>query len=370
MKKIAFVNTESFRDPDISLIELLQNDYEIDYYLLLNNNGAGNVVFLNQITKDYVNFKLITVNGHRYRRRDFRYFSCMNKLCRKIREKSYYRIITGIKEDIAASLNFYYFLKNEKIIYMMHDAERHPQNGSIITNKIGLLSDSIFLNIADIVMLFSKSQYLFFKEKIGKTATYINKPCVYYGNPTIMKSQKKEKCIFLFFGNISHYKGIETLIDAAEKLYSIYPNQFKIKVIGASNYEEWKNHLKTPSIYDMDIRLFEDREIPNIFAQSHFLVLPYKQVTQSGPLSLAFSYGIPVITTNEKGFIELVSNGIDGFIFETGNVVKLFEIMKRCIEMKEEEYITMQKKVEKKKEELYDAKSLRMKLISIIESLD
>ena len=51
--------------------------------------------------------------------------------------------------------------------------------------------------------------------------------------------------------------------------------------------------------------------------------MPYKKIYQSGVLLLSFSYGRTVITSDLPPFKEIISNGNNGFMFESGNSLSL-----------------------------------------------
>ncbi|MEO6691040.1 MAG: glycosyltransferase, partial [Saprospiraceae bacterium] len=58
------------------------------------------------------------------------------------------------------------------------------------------------------------------------------------------------------------------------------------------------------------------KEIHTLYSQNDVIVLPYKQVTQCGPLLIAYSENIPVICNRLEGFTEYVDDGSSGFLFD------------------------------------------------------
>lgn len=81
-----------------------------------------------------------------------------------------------------------------------------------------------------------------------------------------------------------------------------------------------------------------NNKIADLFCQSHFLILPYKDVTQSGPLMIAFNYGVPAIASNLPGFVENIKDTVTGFLFETENSDSLYTIMKTVIDTHKTNY--------------------------------
>jgi glycosyltransferase involved in cell wall biosynthesis len=64
-------------------------------------------------------------------------------------------------------------------------------------------------------------------------------------------------------------------------------------------------------------------EIPALFAEADALVLPYREATASQNALLAFSYGVPVITTTAGALADLVRHGVDGLTCAPGDVADL-----------------------------------------------
>ena len=90
--------------------------------------------------------------------------------------------------------------------------------------------------------------------------------------------------------------------------------------------------IKYPEIFDLQIESVPDSDIPNLFCGSHYLVLPYKSVTQSGPLRIAYGYNIPVITSDLDGFRESVIENVTGLMFKTEDVESLASVMQQVVE--------------------------------------
>ena len=138
---------------------------------------------------------------------------------------------------------------------------------------------------------------------------------------------------FLSFGHIIKTKNIQLLIEAACKLKEKTEKPFKVKIAG--NCRSWetlyKPLIKYPEIFDLDIRMVPNSFIPEYFTTSHYLVLPYKSVTQSGPLRIAYGYNVPVIVSDLDGFKESVVENITGVFFKSEDVDSLVSVMERVL---------------------------------------
>jgi glycosyltransferase involved in cell wall biosynthesis len=55
-------------------------------------------------------------------------------------------------------------------------------------------------------------------------------------------------------------------------------------------------------------RYVADVEVPAFFAAAHLVVLPYRRSSASGPLHIAMSGGLPVVTTSVGGLVEATAD--------------------------------------------------------------
>src|SRR5579863_2979118 len=140
-----------------------------------------------------------------------------------------------------------------------------------------------------------------------------------------------EKAI-LCFGRIRPYKGIEQLL-AAFKLLSA-DNQKNYRLIiagepmkGSEEYlheiqEAINRHFK-PGHVIVRVQFIPDEEIELYFKGADVLVLPYKEIFQSGVLFLAYSFGLPVVATDVGSFREEIVEGSTGFLSKPGDPAEL-----------------------------------------------
>ena len=143
----------------------------------------------------------------------------------------------------------------------------------------------------------------------------------------------RDKVVFLFFGSIRENKGLEYLIAAANKLYEKYGNKFVVKIYGGcSNWEHYSKIIRYNECFDLQIRRIENDEVANLFSASDYLILPYKDVTQSGPLLISYYYGIPVIASDHDGFREYIQDKENGFLFNNRDSNDLYCVMSRILD--------------------------------------
>jgi glycosyltransferase involved in cell wall biosynthesis len=109
----------------------------------------------------------------------------------------------------------------------------------------------------------------------------------------------------LFFGRLSVYKGLDTLLDAMPLVWERVP-EATLTVAGDGPLEAH------PVLADERVSLRHEHvpeaDVPDLFARSTCLVLPYRQASQSGVGGLAKRYGRAIVATAVGGLPELVGD--------------------------------------------------------------
>ena len=149
----------------------------------------------------------------------------------------------------------------------------------------------------------------------------------------------RDQTVFLFFGYIRPYKGVDVLLKAAAVLKKRTSN-FQIWIVGEP-YEPWEpyqaiidgshinEHLK------LVLRFAGDTETPLFFAAADALVLPYKTATQSGILGIAYQAALPVIATEVGGLGEYVKPGYSGYLVKPDSPEELAGALEQFIQSRE-----------------------------------
>ncbi len=110
----------------------------------------------------------------------------------------------------------------------------------------------------------------------------------------------------LFFGRISYYKGIDTLLDAMGAVWDRCPDA-TLTIAGDGALDDH------PALADPRVTVraehVPDSEVPGLIGESTCVVLPYRQASQSGVGSLVKPYGRPLVATSVGGLPELLSDG-------------------------------------------------------------
>jgi glycosyltransferase involved in cell wall biosynthesis len=110
----------------------------------------------------------------------------------------------------------------------------------------------------------------------------------------------------LFFGRISHYKGLDTLLDAMPVVWEAVPET--TLVVAGSGEVEPHPVLDDPRVTLRNEHVAEEA-VPGLFEAATCVVLPYRQASQSGIGSEAKQYGRAMIVTDIGGLPDLVADG-------------------------------------------------------------
>jgi D-inositol-3-phosphate glycosyltransferase len=142
--------------------------------------------------------------------------------------------------------------------------------------------------------------------------------------------REDEKAI-LFFGRIRAYKGIEHLL-AAFRLLASEHAKYRLIIAGEpkKGSEEYREEIEqtvakefAPGQILLRIQFIPDAEMEIYLKAADVLVLPYKEIFQSGVLFLAYSFGLPVVATDVGSFREEIVEGSTGFLCQPGDPAEL-----------------------------------------------
>jgi glycosyltransferase involved in cell wall biosynthesis len=151
-------------------------------------------------------------------------------------------------------------------------------------------------------------------------------------NTNVTRAEARARCgvkpnerAILFFGEIAPYKGLDLLVDAFSKL-AVEGSDYRLVIAGrpkggAEKYVAYvrgiKEQIASSCWRDQVTQRLEfipDGETELYFKAADVLVLPYRQIFQSGVLFLAFSYGLPVVACDVGAFRDDVIDGTTGFL--------------------------------------------------------
>ncbi|HEV7772108.1 MAG TPA: glycosyltransferase family 4 protein [Conexibacter sp.] len=113
-----------------------------------------------------------------------------------------------------------------------------------------------------------------------------------------------EKPVVLYFGLMRPYKGIDVLLQAWRGI-----EDAELWVVGLPKMDITPLRAAAPPNVRFVPRFVVDREIPAFFRRADLVVLPYREIDQSGVLFTALAFGKPLLLSAVGGFPEVAATG-------------------------------------------------------------
>lgn len=335
---INYITYDSWWDTDKDILPILTNHFRVRIYSIdkeVDNKYSHKEKFKSLSLNTYIS------GSNRSIKEIFRSFIFVLKLVVKSSKDSIF--VFWIGNNVYILLFAFLFLKRSRTVIGIHNFIEHGNNNKSFyarMKKILYLKYRYF-------MFYSETQKELFDFKYaGKNSYHLLMPLKNFGNKT---KRKNEVRTFLFFGYVSPYKRLDLFIKAAQVLQC---KNVRFIIAGYTNqWEQFNKLIIDKSQFELNIRYVKDSEIPNLFSESDFLVLPYDDSTQSGPLLVAINYGIPAIATNLPIFRKWIKNKSNGFLFNVGKLDELEAIFSKVSTMTDKDVCDMKKNVLKTKAE-------------------
>jgi glycosyltransferase involved in cell wall biosynthesis len=149
---------------------------------------------------------------------------------------------------------------------------------------------------------------------------------------------KPDDIVFLFFGLVRKYKGLDLLLEAFARIAKNRAD-VKLLVVGEFYVEEkqFTDIVNENSIADKVIienRFVQNEEVERYFRACDAVVLPYRSATQSGVLNVGYNFLKPAIVTNVGELGSLVANDVTGVVVDTPSVDSIEQGMNHFLSLK------------------------------------
>lgn len=179
------------------------------------------------------------------------------------------------------------------VVRSIHDYKRHP--GDKWPSRVSLLGQIRYSS-----EIITHSSYVAQKISSRVKSTVVPLP-----TPRRLVKCRSEAKIVLFVGRFRKYKGIQKLLKAWPKVLNSLPDA---TLIVAGDGEA--HNIPQLSNAKIIKKWLKAEEIEELIDSSTCVVFPYREASQSGPLSLAISAGKPVVVTDVGGLLEQAASGI------------------------------------------------------------
>jgi len=131
----------------------------------------------------------------------------------------------------------------------------------------------------------------------------------------------------VYFGRLSHEKGVKTLCQAVRKLPEV-----KLKIIGAGpEQKHLVEYIKLKQARNIEmLGALKSPELFEIIKKSKFVIVP-SQWYENYPMSVieSMALGKPVLAAKLGGLTEMITENYNGWFFQPGNIRDLRDKIKR-----------------------------------------
>jgi len=142
---------------------------------------------------------------------------------------------------------------------------------------------------------------------------------------------KNKRSYFLYFGRLSHEKGVRTLIEAFRRMPDL---QLKIVGIGPEEQEliDYVRNNKITNIEFMGFKTGDD--LKKTVSAASFVIVP-SEWYENNPMTIIESYsmGVPVIGAKIGGIPEILPDGKTGFLFVPKDSEDLENVVSRASQL-------------------------------------
>jgi glycosyltransferase involved in cell wall biosynthesis len=134
-----------------------------------------------------------------------------------------------------------------------------------------------------------------------------------------------DKKVVLFFGLLRPYKGIDVLLDAWRGI-----DDAELWIAGMPRMDVSKLEATAPGGVRFVPRFITDEQLPPYFRRADLVVLPYREIEQSGVLFTALAFGKPLLLSDVGGFGEIAAAGAARAV-PPGDAVALGEALRELL---------------------------------------
>lgn len=338
--KLLYISTTNYSDTDFSILKTLTGSIDLVYLVIVPATRSNYDEYsITRYCNDFgIKYQLVKLK-HR-RRNPLNIITYVKVFVEVLKIRANVCFFNNY-DELLFNIMVVLFLRRNKTVIGFHDVVNH----SGLNNYIFKVSKGILIKSFKYFLTFSRGQKKLLRSIVTQDKTIFTIPLPLKNFGELVKTKRKQRKNLLFFGNISSYKGLDILIEA---INTIPGNQDVLLTIAGrcDNWEfEYLPLIRDINRFNLKIEFIKDSEIAELFSRTDYLVLPYRDATQSGPLMIALYYSIPAIVSNIEGLCEFIEDGKTGFIFERENISDLSKTLQKALMISDAEYTNMENNI-------------------------
>lgn len=228
---------------------------------------------------------------------------------------------------LSAILAHVHFWQGAPVVSVVHNAADHEQAA------VKALFSNLQLRQASVYVTHNQTLADGIREVVPNAKIELCVHPIFDYPPAQGILHRRAELELLMFGLLRPYKGLDVLLEALARLPQ---RSVMLSVVG----ESWQSldevraqiaRLKLEERVELVARHVTDAEAAEWFARADAVVLPYRSVTGSGVLPLAFHYGKPVVVSQLPAFLELIEQGKTGWSFPVGDAQALARLLEQTV---------------------------------------
>lgn len=335
---IAYLNVATLAETDITVLPGLSKTFKVHWFVIYepNKNSSLSIEEIKEFAR--IHDIVLHVHTRTFRIRSYKNWEFYHNL---------YNDVVKLNPSVIYHCNvefywacFFLFNSTSRVVMGLHDVSPHSTS-TFLFYAVRKLTNFFVRKVFKNHIVFSENQKKLYRKIYGKEVVNVGMSCKDFGDPTNSAPSFNNGVKLLFFGSISHYKGLDVLIETLESLYKEGFRNLTLTIAGKGNDKEWKDIylplIRTKELYNIQYRFVNSNEIPNLFNCHHFLVLPYRDATQSGPVLIAANYCIPIVAPAFGCFCDTYDNS-SAILYPVGY---LKDALIKLTKMTEKQYTEM-----------------------------
>jgi glycosyltransferase involved in cell wall biosynthesis len=210
------------------------------------------------------------------------------------------------------------------------------------------------------VSKFSQSKHceydLRFKEKSSQLYNFVPSP--------VNRAKSTKGSYFLYFGRLSDEKGIKTLLLAfSETTYNLKIAGMGPLVDVVKRYEQTNENINYAGFQTGE-------KLQKLILNASFVVIP-SEWYENNPMSIIESFALqkPVMGANIGGIPELITNDINGYLFNTCNIGSLVRTLKEAKNISDQKYIDLANSAWEFAQQKFDSEIYYRNLLNIYKNV-
>jgi glycosyltransferase involved in cell wall biosynthesis len=139
-----------------------------------------------------------------------------------------------------------------------------------------------------------------------------------------------DRPVALFFGLLRPYKGIDVLLEAWGERTPEGPSAAELWIVGMPRMDIRSLLATAPPGVRFLPRFVADQEMLAVMRRASLVVLPYREIDQSGVAFTALGAGVPLLLSDVGGFPEIAATGAAETV-PTGDPLALADALDRLL---------------------------------------